>query len=91
VNGWSRSTVPTWCRVVDPCECGNEPSSALLFYDIAFFYLPYFAAQNNRMTSLHFRACLAGELINFHMLLGLCMIVNLQTKNIRHNMTSPFW
>lgn len=47
------------------------------FTILHFIIYLYFAVKNNRITSLHFRACPAGELINFHMLLGLCMIVNL--------------
>jgi len=42
-----------------------------------FIIYLHFAVQSNRMTSLHFLACPAGDLTNFYMLLGLCMIVNL--------------
>jgi len=47
------------------------------FAILHFIIYLYFAVQNNRMISLHFLACPDGELINFHMLLGFCMIVNL--------------
>jgi hypothetical protein len=45
VNGWSRSTVPKWWRVEDACECGSEPSSALLFHDIIIIIFSGSAAQ----------------------------------------------